>query len=59
MVEVVEGKKDGNYRPDLKGLRRSGLCLPRLREEGFDGNYRPDLKGLRQNSPFSWPFLSS
>jgi len=43
MVEV-----DGNYRPDLKGLRLSHDLLGSglLR----DGNYRPDLKGLRLNA---------
>jgi len=40
---------DGNYRPDLKGLRLfdSFFRLPRKSE---DGNYRPDLKGLRQHT---------
>jgi len=42
---------DGNYRPDLKGLRQQrGAFMG----HGVvnDGNYRPDLKGLRRCAGF-------
>jgi len=42
-------KSDGNYRPDLKGLRHVLDDRFRDRPNVFDGNYRPDLKGLRRN----------
>jgi len=38
--------RDGNYRPDLKGLRR-GINRTADTIPCADGNYRPDLKGLR------------
>jgi len=37
---------DGNYRPDLKGLRLSWAIASAITLTS-DGNYRPDLKGLR------------
>jgi len=37
---------DGNYRPDLKGLRQKVDDFSHL-DDFKDGNYRPDLKGLR------------
>jgi len=36
---------DGNYRPDLKGLRQRQRAVALIARP--DGNYRPDLKGLR------------
>jgi len=38
---------DGNYRPDLKGLRRQEPKIAGWVSGNWDGNYRPDLKGLR------------
>jgi len=38
---------DGNYRPDLKGLRLKREHVVRQFRKIKDGNYRPDLKGLR------------
>jgi len=40
-------KVDGNYRPDLKGLRLLQDGSRELPVGCPDGNYRPDLKGLR------------
>jgi len=43
---MVSSFFDGNYRPDLKGLRRRGGGGKEF-VHYLDGNYRPDLKGLR------------